>query len=69
MPAWLPSSVPLNTVALSGGVFQNHLLTELTTAELQERGFTVLRHSLLPPNDGGICLGQAAAAMYHLNHK
>ena len=59
----------LNTVALSGGVFQNHLLTELTTARLQERGFTVLRHSLLPPNDGGICLGQAAAAMYHLNHK
>lgn len=58
----------LNTVALSGGVFQNHLLTELATNKLQERGFKVLRHSLIPPNDGGICLGQAVAAMYHLNH-
>ena len=58
----------LKTVALSGGVFQNHLLTELATSKLQERGFKVLRHSLIPPNDGGICLGQAVAAMYHLNH-
>ena len=57
----------LNVAALSGGVFQNLLLTELITTFLQEQGFTVLRHSLLPPNDGGICLGQAVAAMYHLN--
>jgi hydrogenase maturation protein HypF len=57
----------LNTTALSGGVFQNLLLTELVTTSLQEQGFTVLRHSLIPPNDGGICLGQAVAAMYHLN--
>ena len=57
----------LNVAALSGGVFQNLLLTELVTTFLQEDGFTVLRHSLLPPNDGGICLGQAVAAMYHLN--
>ncbi len=57
----------LNTVALSGGVYQNHLLTELTTSQLQQQGFKVLRHSLLPPNDGGLCLGQAVAAMYHLN--
>lgn len=57
----------LNVAALSGGVFQNLLLTELVTTFLQEQGFTVLRHSLLPPNDGGICLGQAVAAMYHLN--
>jgi hydrogenase maturation protein HypF len=57
----------LNTTALSGGVFQNLLLTELVTTFLQEQGFTVLRHSLIPPNDGGICLGQAVAAMYHLN--
>lgn len=59
----------LHTVALSGGVFQNHLLTELTTTALQAHDFTVLRHSLIPPNDGGICLGQAVAAMYHLNRK
>lgn len=58
----------LTTAALSGGVFQNHLLTELATNSLQAQGFTVLRHSLIPPNDGGICLGQAVAAMYHLNH-
>ena len=57
----------LNTVALSGGVFQNHLLTELVTTKLQQQAFTVLRHSLIPPNDGGICLGQAVAAMHYLN--
>ena len=57
----------LNVAALSGGVFQNLLLTEFVTTFLQKEGFTVLRHSLLPPNDGGICLGQAVAAMYHLN--
>ena len=59
----------ISTAALSGGVFQNHLLTELTTAKLKQQGFRVLRHSLIPPNDGGICLGQAVAAMYHLNQK
>lgn len=59
----------LSTVALSGGVFQNHLLTELTTKILRQHGFQVLRHSQIPPNDGGICLGQAVAAMYHLNQK
>ena len=59
----------ISTAALSGGVFQNHLLTELTTAKLKQQGFHVLRHSLIPPNDGGICLGQAVAAMYHLNQK
>lgn len=59
----------LSTVALSGGVFQNHLLTELTTKILKQHGFQVLLHSLIPPNDGGICLGQAVAAMYALNKK
>ena len=58
----------LHTATLSGGVFQNTLLTELVTNLLKEHHFTVLRHSLIPPNDGGICLGQAAAAMYHINH-
>ena len=57
----------LTTCALSGGVFQNHLLTELVSHGLQKQGFTVLRHSLIPPNDGGISLGQAVAAMYHIN--
>ena len=57
----------LSTVALSGGVFQNRLLLRLTKKKLTDIGFTVLLHSLLPPNDGGICLGQAVAAMYHIN--
>ncbi len=52
----------LNKVALSGGVFQNCLLTELTVARLEKAGFKVLTHSLVPPNDGGISLGQAAVA-------
>ena len=58
----------LATVALSGGVFQNHLLVQLAEKSLQTEGFTVLRHHLIPPNDGGICLGQAVAAMWHINH-
>ena len=61
------SRMGLETVALSGGVFQNHLLLRLCDEALQQRGFTVLRHSLVPPNDGGIALGQAIYAMYHEN--
>lgn len=49
----------LSTCALSGGVFQNRLLTTLCERALKAEGFTVLRHSIIPPNDGGICLGQA----------
>lgn len=52
----------LGTAALSGGVFQNVLLLELTVAELERRGFTVLVHRRVPPNDGGLSLGQAAIA-------
>ncbi len=48
----------LATVVLGGGVFQNALLLESSYAALTERGFTVLRPRLLPPNDGGIALGQ-----------
>lgn len=51
--------------ALSGGVFQNTLLLRLCDDMLQERGFTVVKHSLVPPNDGGIALGQAVYAMYN----
>lgn len=55
----------IETAALSGGVFQNRLLLRLCDEALQQRGFTVLKHSLVPPNDGGIALGQAIYAMYH----
>jgi hydrogenase maturation protein HypF len=52
----------LATVALSGGVFQNMLLLRAAVARLEARGFTVLTHSRVPCNDGGISLGQAVAA-------
>jgi hydrogenase maturation protein HypF len=52
----------VGTVALSGGVFQNALLTTLVRERLEHAGFTVLTHSLVPPNDGGIALGQAIVA-------
>ena len=52
----------LHAVALSGGVFQNLLLTTTVTGQLAEAGFTVLTHSRVPCNDGGISLGQAAVA-------
>ena len=53
----------IKTAALSGGVFQNLLLLEKVEAGLKAKDFRVLRHHLIPPNDGGICLGQAVVAM------
>jgi hydrogenase maturation protein HypF len=50
----------LKQVVLSGGVFQNRYLTEHAAAALEARGFTVFTHQRVPPNDGGISLGQAA---------
>jgi len=49
-------------VVLSGGVFQNAYLTARTGMVLEERGFRVLTHHHVPPNDGGISLGQAVLA-------
>jgi len=49
-------------VVLSGGVFQNALLTSETSARLRDAGFRVYRHRLVPPNDGGLSLGQLAIA-------
>ena len=50
----------IKTVALSGGVFQNSLLTSLTVKNLKSRGFKILLNKMIPANDGGICIGQAA---------
>jgi len=52
----------VNHVALSGGVWQNAILLSLTYDELRKRGFTVLTHHSIPPNDEGVSVGQAVVA-------
>lgn len=52
----------LNRIALSGGVFQNMFLLKKTCQTLKSDGFEVFTHARVPPNDGGISLGQAAVA-------
>jgi hydrogenase maturation protein HypF len=49
----------MKQVVLSGGVFQNRYLTEHAADALESRGFVVYTHQRVPPNDGGISLGQA----------
>ena len=51
----------LEPVALSGGCFQNRLLLEGTVRELRAAGFRPVWHQRVPPNDGGVALGQAVA--------
>jgi hydrogenase maturation protein HypF len=52
-------------VVLSGGCFQNSYLTERAVGRLQAEGFRAYWHQRVPPNDGGIALGQVIAAMRH----
>ncbi|MDI6854011.1 MAG: carbamoyltransferase HypF [Deltaproteobacteria bacterium] len=59
----------LNLVALSGGVFQNALMAVSLKDRLEQAGFEVLAHRLVPPNDGGISLGQVAVAAAKINRK
>ncbi len=52
-------------VVLSGGTFQNRYLTERACQRLKQEGFQVYTHQLIPPNDGGISVGQLYALSYH----
>jgi hydrogenase maturation protein HypF len=52
----------IDLVALSGGVFQNLYLVNRTAETLEKQGFRVLTNQQIPPNDGGISLGQAVIA-------
>ena len=54
------SACGVDQVGLSGGVFQNRVLSEQVTARLEAAGFSVTLHEQLPCNDAGISLGQAA---------
>lgn len=52
----------LDTVVLSGGVWQNMILLTKTITELEKDGFKTLIHRQVPSNDGGLALGQAVIA-------
>ncbi len=57
----------INKVVLSGGCFQNYYLNKMFNQMLRQHGFTVLNHRIVPPNDGGISLGQAVVAAMNLD--
>jgi hydrogenase maturation protein HypF len=62
----LRPSEGIDRVCLSGGTFQNVYLVERAIASLRDNGFEVFLHSKVPPNDGGISLGQAVIANANL---
>ena len=55
----------IKDVVLTGGVYQNTLLLKYSKRYLEEKGLKVLTHRMIPPNDGGICLGQAVYALHN----
>ena len=65
--AELSAATGVSRVALSGGVFQNVLLTTSVVEGLREQGLEALLHRRVPCNDGGISLGQAVIAASRYN--
>jgi hydrogenase maturation protein HypF len=59
---WAARTSKMERVALTGGCFQNRYLTERSVMRLREEGFKAYWHQRVPPNDGGIALGQVLAA-------
>jgi hydrogenase maturation protein HypF len=57
----------ISHIALGGGCFLNNILTQALTDTLSAQGLNVLTAQQLPPNDGGISLGQASIALQHIN--
>lgn len=57
-----------NQIALTGGVFQNQILTQLAFEKLTQKGFHVFISQKIPPNDGGISLGQVLMALRELQN-
>jgi len=55
----LANCVGLHRIVLSGGVFQNALLTSMLEVKLSDLGFSVYSHQLVPAGDGGLAVGQA----------
>ena len=58
----------INTVVVSGGVFQNHILFESLIKELEKENFSVFSNEKVPANDGGIALGQALIGRKYLEN-
>ena len=67
--AHLRECTGLDTVALSGGCFQNRLLLQLVLPRLESLGFKVLTHRQVPCNDGGVSLGQAVIAHHAVQRR
>jgi hydrogenase maturation protein HypF len=64
--AQVAAAAKCETVALTGGCFQNALLLELTIGRLQTLGLRPIWHRRVPPNDGGLAFGQAVVASRRL---